>query len=338
MSPDDPVIVPPSPAPELDCAFYSVADSRYFLGAVALLNSLRLAGHDEPIFIVDTGLTQEQRTMLADHVTLIPGPPGGVSVLLAPLGPSAHPAQVAVLLDADIIVARPLGELIEAARAGRLIAFVNNEPNHDRFFSEWSTTLELSSVRRQPYINAGQLLVPASLGRKLFTPWAEAQAKVSLENTLYGRARLTDPFYFADQDVLNAVVAARLEPEETLILEHRLAPHAPFPGLSLIDEQRLVCRYTDGTRPFLLHHTLAKPWLRATRTTIYSLLLPRLLLAPDLALRLEPEQLPLRLRPGRVAAVDRNRANVQSLVYTHTRRQLGRFGIRTRIADWRGRR
>ena len=106
-------------------------------------------------------------------------------------------------------------------------------------------------------------------------------------------------------------------------------------GLRLIDERRILCRYADGTQPFLLHHILAKPWLKTTRTTVYSLLLPRLLLAPDVALRLEPDQLPLRLREGRLAMADRRRANVQALIYSHSRRQLGRFGIRTRIARWR---
>ena len=338
MSADSSASVPPDPTPKKRAyAFYSVSDSRFFLGAVALLNSLRLAGHDEPIFIVDTGLTPEQRTMLADHVTLIPSPSGGVSVLLAPLGPSTHPAEVAILLDADIIVVRPLTELIDAARTGRIVTFVNNEPVHDRFFSEWSSTLDLPPLPRRPYVNAGQLFVPESLGRRLLPLWTEAQEKVALESTRYGSGRFSDPFYFADQDVLNAILAGHFEPEEILTLEHRLAPHPPFTGLRLVDEGRLVCRYADGSQPFLLHHTLAKPWLKATRTTIYSLLLPRLLLGPDVALRLEPRQLPLRLREGRLAAADRRRANIQALIRSHSRRQLGRFGIRTRIADRAGR-
>ena len=42
-------------------AFYCVADSRYFPGAVGLVNSLRLVGHREPILVLDTGLTDAQR-------------------------------------------------------------------------------------------------------------------------------------------------------------------------------------------------------------------------------------------------------------------------------------
>jgi hypothetical protein len=337
MSSDNNAGAPVESPPELPCAFYSVSDDHFFLGAVALVNSLRLVGHDEPIFIVDTGLTPEQRRKLADHVTLIPAPREEASVLLTPLGPSIHPAEVQVLIDADIIVTQPLTEFIEAARTGRVVAFLEPEPTHDRSFLEWASRLDLPQLRRQPYLNAGQLFVPESLGRRLYPLWTEGQEKVNLSETRYGKARLSDPFYFADQDVLNAVLAGRFEVAELMLAEHRLAPHYPFPGLDLVDTGRLACRYEDGTEPFLLHHILAKPWLKATKTTVYSRLLSRLLLAPDVALQLKPRQLPLRLRKGRWAAADRRRAHLQALIYAHSRRQLGRFGVRTRIADRRPR-
>jgi hypothetical protein len=251
------------------------------------------------------------------------------------VGPLKHPAAVAILLDVDVIVLRQLTELIAAARNGRLVAFINNEPNHDRFFAEWSSTLGFGHLRRQPYLASGQLFVPDSLSTRLLQRWKEGQTKIDMRRTLLGRGRLSDPFYFPDMDVFNAVVAAHLEPDEIMAVEHRLAPLPPFEGLHLIDMDSLLCRYPDGVRPFLIHHVLAKPWLKATRTNIYSLLLPRLLLGPDVALRLEPEQLPLRLRDGWLAQVDRRRANVQAFVNAEARKQLGRFGIRTRIANWR---
>jgi hypothetical protein len=315
----------------LACAFYSVCDSRHFPGAVAMLNSLRLVGHDEPIFLVDAGLTPEQRSLITGHVTLVPAPEGVPVFLLTPFAPMEHPASVAILLDADIIVMRPLTELVEVARGGRLVGFVNNEPNHDRFFAEWGTALGLGPLRRRPYLNAGQLFIPRSLRGRLLGLWREGQEKVGIEGTRYGKARMSDPFYFADQDVLNATVAAELAPDEVAILDHRLAPHPPFAGLRLLDRERLLCDYSDGARPFLLHHILAKPWLKATRTNVYSLLLPRLLLAPDVPLRLEPEQLPLRLREGWLGDLDRRRANAQAFFFFHLRTQLGRFGIRTRM-------
>jgi hypothetical protein len=324
-----------NPLAKLPCAFYSVCDSRFFIGMVALLNSLRLIGHDEPIFLVDAGLTAEQQRLLSDHVTLIPAPQNAPVILLKQLGPMKYPASVSVLLDADMIVTRPLTQLIAVARSGRIVGFVDEGTTEDRFFPEWGSLLGFGPVRRQPYLNAGQLVIPDSLGHRLLELWVEGQAKVDAQRTWHGTGRLSSPLYFGDQDVLNALVATQFEPEEMMILEHRLAPFPPFPGLRLIDERRILCRYADGTQPFLLHHVLAKPWLKTTRTTVYSLLLPRLLLAPDVALRLEPDQLPLRLREGRLAVADRRRANLQALIYSHSRRQLGRFGIRTRIARWR---
>jgi hypothetical protein len=324
-------------APVLRCAFYSVCDSRHFLGLVALLNSLRFVGHDEPFFLVDAGLTDEQRRLIQGHVTTIPAPPSVPPMFLTPLGPLQHPARVAVALDADIIVTRALNELIDDAEAGRLVAFVNNAPNDDRFFAAWGSALGLGPLRRQPYLAAGQLFIPAALNRRVLELWSDLQAKVPVQWTRYGGARLSDPFYFADMDVFNAIVAARLDLEELSIVEHRLAPNPPFTGVRLVDEECLLCAYADGMRPFFLHHILAKPWLRATRRNLYSMLLPRLLLAADVTVRLEPHHVPLRLRRGRLAAADRLRAHVQAATYWYTRRQLGRFGIRTRIAARRRR-
>jgi hypothetical protein len=319
-------------------AFYCACDRHHFVGLVALLNSLRLVAHDEPIYVVDAGLTEEQRRLLDDHVIVLPGPKDVSVVLLKPLTPLGHSADVSILLDTDIIVTRRLTELIELARRGSVVAFVDQPPNDDRFFSEWAPALGLRELRRQPYVNAGQLLVPDALQRTLLPAWNAGLGLVDVSRSWHGRGRLTDPFYFGDQDVLNAILAGTLEASQVTILDHRLAPHPPFPGLRLTSSDELLCSYRDGTRPFLLHHTLAKPWLKATRTNAYSLLLPRLLLAPDVALRLEPVDLPLRLRDGRLAAVDRSRANLQAFLVFHTRRQLGRFGIRTRFSDWRERR
>ena len=41
--------------------FYTVTDAEFFPGTVALLNSLRLVGHREPLVVLDNGLTPEQR-------------------------------------------------------------------------------------------------------------------------------------------------------------------------------------------------------------------------------------------------------------------------------------
>lgn len=319
-------------------AFYTVADRRFFPGLVALLNSLRLVGHDQPLIVVDAGLTRGQRELLADHVWFVQAPsPAVPAVYLAQLGPAVCPADVMVLIDADIIVTRSLHELIDAAKANRVVGFIDCPGTAARHHPEWGPALGLGPVRSQPYLNAGLLVFPDSLSSRLLPPWTAGQTAIGTASTRYGKARLEDPFYFADQDVLNAVLASQFEPDDLLLLAHRLAPHPPFPGVSLVDERHLNCRYDDGNRPFLLHHVLAKPWLKATRSTVYAQLLTRLLVEPDVVVQLEPSTLPPRLRRGWAAAVDRRRAGAAVLVRTGVRHQLCRFGVRTRLRTWRAR-
>ena len=92
----------------MSAAFYCVADERYFLGAVGMINSLRVLGHDEPVFVLDCGLTDEQRELLAPHATLVAAPRDAPPWLLKTIAPLRHPAEVMVLIDADIIVTRSL--------------------------------------------------------------------------------------------------------------------------------------------------------------------------------------------------------------------------------------
>ncbi len=318
-----------------DTAIYCVSDKRHFIGLVALFNSLRLAGHDEPLFIVDAGLDSWQHDLLAQHATILPAPPETPPILLAPYGPAVRPARVSIILDVDIVVLRPLTELVQTARQGKLVGFVDNTPHHDRFFPEWATLLDLGPLHRHPYFNAGVLVVDGEVRDALFPRWIEGQSKLDLAETCYGSGRLSDPLYFADQDVLNAVIGREELVERLAPLGNRLAPTPPFRDLRLIDSNRLVCRYPDGTEPYLLHHFMNKPWLGPTRSSPYSMLLPRLLLGADVRIRLQPEQIPPQLRVGRRGDVARWRGNALALIRTETRRQLGRFGIRTRLAGRR---
>jgi hypothetical protein len=66
----------------------------------------------------------------------------------------------------------------------------------------------------------------------------------------------------------------------------------------VLDERTLRCAYEDGVEPYLLHHFSAKPWLKPTPEGIYTQLLRRLLLGPELAIRVPEHDLPLHLRTG----------------------------------------
>jgi hypothetical protein len=52
--------------------FYTISDARFFLGTVALLNSLHQFGHTETLVILDCGLTETQRRHLEPFAVMVP--------------------------------------------------------------------------------------------------------------------------------------------------------------------------------------------------------------------------------------------------------------------------
>jgi hypothetical protein len=310
---------------EPPAAFYCVTDSRYFLGAAAMLNSLRLLGHHEPVYVLDCGLSAHQRDLLAPHATLVPAPSDAPPWLLKTVAPLRHPAEVMVLIDADIVATRSLAGLIEQAAEPRVIAIENDT---DRFVPEWGELLGLGEVRRQPYVSSGLVFMGAPLGRDVLTLMEELQDRVDFDRSFWRGNDPAYPFLYGDQDVLNAILASRAERERVVALENRLVPNPPFQGLRLLDQATLRCAHRDGTEPYGLHNFYRKPWLVRTRSNPYSRLLTRLLLAPDLSLRLDPSDLPLRLRTGLGASAARLAVDVVVGVpaYLHRRVRPGPRG------------
>jgi hypothetical protein len=297
-------------------AFYCVSSGLYFLGAVALVNSLRLLGHAEPIFVLDCGLSPSQRALLGNEVTLVAAPDDTTPFLLKTIAPRRHPAEVMVLLDADIIVTRPLTELIERASGGRALAVEHGE---DRFFDEWGELLG-GTARHRTYVSSSLVLLGGDVGRRVIRLMDELQGRIDIERTPFSTARpdfgsvgnefqtmgRDDPFFFADQDVLNAVLAARVASDHVEVLDRRLEATVPFTGLSVVDERALRCAYEDGMEPYAVHHVLAaKPWLEPTMGGIYTQLLLRLLVGPDVPMRVPERDLPLHLQPGVIAGARR---------------------------------
>jgi hypothetical protein len=287
-------------------AFYCVSDERYFLGAVGMINSLRVLGHTEPVYLLDCGLTPDQRRLLEPHATVVPAPIEAPPWLLKTVAPLRHPAEVMVLIDADIVVTRSLAELIERASEPRVIAIENDT---DRFVAEWGELLGLGEVRRQPYVSSGLAFLGQPIGEQVLRLMGELQDRVDFDHTFW-RANDPDyPFLYGDQDVFNAILASRIEPERLTALPNRLAPNPPFKGLRVIDEATLRCAHRDGTEPYAIHHFATKPWLEPTHHGVYSRLLRRLLAGADLALAIPEDELPLRLRSGFRAWVARKRVN-----------------------------
>jgi hypothetical protein len=309
-------------------AFYCVSSPEYFLGAVAMINSLRLHGHREPVYLLDAGLSAEQRELVATEATIVPAPSAAEPFMLKTVAPLAHPAEVMVLIDVDMIVTRHLGELVERARGGGVVAFENDV---DRFVPEWGELPGARGLHRHRYVSSGFVALGGDPGLDALRAIVGAQGEVDFERTQfrvdypeypYTRGRSGSehpdyPYFFADQDLLNAVLATRLAPERVRALPARLAPIPPFGGIEVLDERTLRCAYADGAEPYVLHHFLAKPWLEPTHHGVYSRLLRRLLIGSDVAISVPAASLPRRLRRGLLAYADRTRVNLRERLRYH---------------------
>ena len=276
-------------------AFYCVADERYFLGAVGLVNSLRLLGHDEPVHLLDCGLTAEQRGMVESQAHLHAAPRETPPWLLKTVAPLAAPAEVMVLLDTDMVATRSLAPLIERASRGGIVAFADAI---DRWVPEWGALLGLGPARRGTYVSSAALVAGGDPGHAVLRLLAEHQSVVEFERTYWRRNEPGYAFTYADQDVLNAILATRGDEARVEALDARLAATPPFAGLRVADERTLACGYEDGTEPFLVHHHVVRPWLEQTEHGVYSRLLRRLLVRDDVAIRVPEPDVPAWLRTG----------------------------------------
>lgn len=307
-------------------AFYCVADARYFIGAVAMINSLRLHGHREPVYLLDRGLTESQRSRLAAEATIVAAPHDAPPHLQKTIAPRRHPAETVVLIDTDMVLTRPLGELLERAGGNRLVAFRDRQQRH---FASWGAELGLGETRPGPYVSSGLVIAGADAASELLGLMEESQHRVDYERTFWRRHDRDYPFLYADQDVLNAILLTRFRPERVVALDSRLSATPPFRHLRLLDVERLRCAYEDGLEPYVVHQFVRKPWLEPMYHGLYSRLLVRLLLEPDVAIAIDERELPLRMRSGIRARLGRGAVDA---------RDLARFYLGDLLPGWIGER
>lgn len=289
---------------EVSAAFFCVSNHRHFVGAVALLNSLREVGHDEPFYLVDCGLTERQRDLISRHARLIPAPEDVSPLMLKAHGPLQVDPDVAIILDADVIAIRPLTDLMGA----KPVVFLNDWTW--RFEPEW-IRLGYGRLRRIPYLNSGQMIFPRASGLTALLQRGNERL-LEIVHAEPEKCRVsTDPFYYTDQDVLNALMGS-LDPHDYVVSDE--VAYWPFH------------KSMDGAR--LLHHILDKPWLKPLRPNPYSREMARLLATG--VVRLPTREIPPRLRDGAIASVARARGSVQHTLREHTR---GKLGIRRRLAE-----
>lgn len=243
----------------MKATFYTITDEGFFVGAVVLVNSLRLAGHAEEIVVVDGGLATRQRAQLATQCRVV-DPPS----LDMPLKNAYQPAdgEVAVLIDSDIMVTAELGPLIREAAEGRIVAFVDGAS--DRRFDEWQDEFMLPSPpREQPYLNSGFLAFSTTHWPDLMRWWGDASMLAAAANARHAHHPddAHNPFVFRDQDSLNAVLMTYVEPGAISAQDARLAPiRKDMDSVRVSDPRTLECE-NDGEATVLLHCTnRPKPW------------------------------------------------------------------------------
>jgi hypothetical protein len=283
-------------------AFYCMSSDLYFLAAVGMVNSLRLQGHGEPIYVLDLGMTDEQRRLLEPEARVVPAPADVPPFLLKAHAARRHPADVQVLTDVDMIFCAPLDPLLDAAAEGRV---VGGATGLDRHREEWSELLGLGPLAELPYLSSALVMLGGELGDEVVRLVDDRAGRVDFERTYFRSDEEDYPLLHAEEDVLNAVVRATASADQVVAFEERLVALPPFAGLRVADEAALRCEYDDGTSPCVVHHWPGKPWLERTHDGVYSRLLRRLLSGDDVAVRVPPALVPHRFRAGPGAWAER---------------------------------
>lgn len=288
---------------------FTLADSGYFVGAVALLNSLRLTGHHHRLVVLDCGLTGDQRARLSGHATVVRLSPelAARTVLAKPFMRELAPEDGVVLwLDADILVTGSLEPYVEGAAQGRICAHPVDRPDQRcRRFPEWAAIFGLTAdLRQQVYVNDGCLALSLPRHRALLDRWWDACESIPTGAVFAGD--IESPLWAGDQDALNALLMSELPAGELLLMPEGEAVFPPdVEDVHVIDRATLSCE-VGGRTVRIVHYTwVPKPWApmawkRARRplADAYRRLLPRALFEDDVALRVEPREVPLSLRPG----------------------------------------
>jgi hypothetical protein len=285
--------------------YLTIADQAFFPGAVALLNSLRLTGNDGQFVVLDVGLDPAQRRLLEPHGSFLTLPPDATAspFLAKPFAHRLEARGTVVIVDSDMLVTRSLAGVVAGAEAGRISVYPDHPTTTARWFAEWSEGFGLEApLRRQVYANAGFLALSLDRHRGLLERWWEACGQIPAG--AHFSADPAGPYWAGDQDALNALLMSEipaaeveLQPPDAEVYWDELRK------VEIVDERTLECR-RGGSAVTLLHYSYRpKPWQAASWPRIvddaFVRLLPRVLFADDVPLRLDPAGFPPWARPGR---------------------------------------
>jgi hypothetical protein len=274
--------------------YCTVADRHVFPGVVALLNSLRLTGHREPLFVLDAGLTTDQRRVVEQRCTVAQTPIRARAhpALLKPFVRRLGIAGTLVFLDSDIIVTGSLAEIVEPASRGAICAFP--DPDRDRYFDEWGEIFDLrAELRHQTYVSSHLVAFSTAHWPSLLARWEQACACILDREVLAEKTR-NSPVHLADQDALNAVLMSEIPDQALRLLRTEIRAQGALEARTtrVLDLNWLRCRRA-GHEQVILHiggggKSVAKPWQPAARPRVrrdaYTRCLRRLLNGRDIEL------------------------------------------------------
>ena len=255
-----------------ETAFYCVADERYFLGAVGLVNSLRLLGHGEPIVLLDCGLTGEQRDLLGARG----GADRGARRPPAVAAQDGRPAREARRRDGpprhrhgrDAPARR-------AVRARRVGAGSSPSPTPPTASTPTGESCSASAPARAagPTCQLGGAVRRPRARRRGPRPARRPPVRRSTSSAPSGAQTSPATRFATPTRTCSTRSSRRASSRDRLdALDSRLAPTPPFTGLAVADEARCAARTPTATEPFLVHHHVVRPVARADP--------PRRLLAP----------------------------------------------------------
>jgi hypothetical protein len=273
-----------------------------------MVNSLRLSGNRGNVVVVDGGLTPPQREQLAEVATVVEPPKpveGGHPLSMKPSIYLLKPEGVVVLVDSDMIVTRPIDDLVARAQEGKIVVFPDHVSKYERWFPEWEELFELDAApERRLYVNAGFVALSVERWPRFLERWYRATRRIPPEQI---QRDPRDPAWAADQDALNAILMSEVAREDVWVGPEWESIHPDgLRRVRIVDEDRLTCTYR-GSQTTVLHFSLyPKPWQRRawwriTHEDAYVALMPRVLFGRDVPLRPAEDELPFWARPGSTA-------------------------------------
>jgi hypothetical protein len=309
--------------------FYTVADAKFFLGLVALLNSLRLTGNDGELVVLDRGLTPDQKERLAPHLRLVDISLDALDnpATLKPFPHLVGPEDVVVILDSDMMVTTKLDDVEARARKGAICLFPDHPSTQSRFFPEWR---ELFELRAEPsprrYMNTGFVALSVDVWPELLGRWWDLCRRIPPAAVFTPAS--DQPFWAGDQDALNALLASEIPPVSIVELP---AYAESILDVVVHDPATLACTAHGAEQPLLHAAMRPKVWQgdgwKVVRKHAYAELIGRVLVADDVTLRLRASDLPPWLRPDA-----KGKTLLKLLDAFNATRNIGSRGVRKVVA------